>query len=903
MLPLADPHRFVGRHRDLVSLNEAFESRSRLITLHGGAGVGKSRMASEHLHAVTADRRAIAVDLEHCRSLPDALALLASRIGAPPATGRDPSHVLGEALRELGPTTLVLDAVDGVHEVLRSVLSRWLKLSPETHFLLTAHAPLSIDQETALAVQPLALPSDVSERVISDAVRLWHITRGTEPRKLPRTSDPELVRLLRALGGLPLAIEITAAHSDRLTPFALLERLPNAVRLEGGLRDPRDVLEALLDLVWSLLSKTERLVLAQCSVFAASFDHDALSSVIVLPDSSAIQAALEKLCQRRLMQRTIASGGDARWGLHAQVRAHASVKLAVLDPERATLRRHSLFFVERGALRSNELEGPTGPAAILELIRMQPELMAIIAGDPLPSGSVTPALRALCIHDHVLSSHGPVDANLAQLDAWLSSPEADAVDPAILSEARCVRAVVRARIGQIDQARTDLAEAERLMREPPYSKSDDASRVAMTAAFVALIAGDLTVASASIERSLRIAEATGHARLQGIALGVKSLVRHAEKKPDEAIALYERALALHRSVQNLRFEGIVLTRLAQAHLERGELERASESAERARALHRTFGDRAMEGLCLVVQGTVYHARAQLDLARGFLEAARPLLRAVGDTSTLATATSLLATASAELGDIETARSLFKSVTNAAAATGVQRTAMRAELWCASLDSLLDESAEQVALQQADAMEKLRAAGDTSGLELAALSRILCQLARVREARSAQQSEAENEHLLAARASLHAARMAISRSAPTLPFPGRHELVTALRFTELMLAAHTPVSAAPRQSLRLPFHARWFLPPMADRTDASERGAMRRILVHLGLRASAAPNIAQTASSLFAAGWPGENPGEENARLQVYAVLGGLRKAGLGAYLVADANGHYLDPAPAITWVA
>ncbi len=864
-------------------------------------------MASEHLHAVASERRTLAVDLDSCRSLPDALALLASRIAAPPATGRDPSLVLGEALRELGPTTLVLDAVDGVHEVIRAVLSDWLKLSPETHFLITAGTPLSIEQETALAIQPLALPLDVSERVseqvLSDALRLWHITRGVEPLKLPRTSDPELVRLLRALQGLPLAIELAAAHSDRLTPFALLERLPNTVRLEDGADNTGTVLEALLDLVWSLLSKTERLVLAQCSVFASSFDREAAQSVLHVPQGESLETAFDKLVQRRFLQRTFANSGRERWGLHAQIRKYARSQLSTLDREGAAAQRRAEFFVERGSICANELEGPTGPDAIRELIRIQPELMATIADESHAADSTSLALRALCIHDHVLSSHGPADANLSHFERWLSAADAERVDPLIRTEALCVRAFVRARIGQMDLARTDLTLAEQLVSAAPYAESYDAGRVAVTAAFVALIAGDLTVATTSIAHGLGIAERTGHTRLQGIALGVESLIRRAEHKHEESFALYERALAAHRSVSNLRFEGIVLTRLAQSHLERGELEPASERAESACALHRTFGDRAMEGLCLVVQGTVYHANAQLDLARGFLESARPLLRAVGDTAALATATSLLATASAELGDLEVARSLFESVVRAAGQPGVQRTALRAELWRTSLDCLLGENAAEIALQQDAALENLRAAGDTAGLELAALSRIFVHLSRVREARSEQRPAAEDEYLLTARASLHAARMAISRHANTLPFPARHALVTALRFTELMLSAHDPVHAERPHSLRLPFHGRWFLPPGAERVDVSERGAMRRILVHLALRAHAAPKLAQSASALFAAGWPGEHPGEENARLQVYAVLGGLRKAGLGASLVAEPGGHYLDPALGITWVA
>lgn len=900
MLPLASPQHFVGRHRDLVALAEAFESRSRLITLVGPEGVGTSRMASEHLHALEGQRRPLHVELGHVRDLPDALALIASCISAPPATGRDPVLSLGETLRDLGPSTLVLDAVDGVRAELRSVLARFLKLSPETHFLVTARTALGIDHEIALAIEPLSLPSDVSERVISDALRLWHTVRGVPLTKLPKTSDPELVRLLRVLSGLPLAIEIAAAHADRLTPFALLERLPSSLRTAGA-HGEAAVLPALLDVAWSLLNPAEKQVLAQCSVFASGFPRDAARAIVRAPEGFDLDELLDRLLSKHLLKPGVETATVRREGMHPAVRSYAALKLNALDPEGATQRRHASFFVERGKQRAHELEGPEGPAAILELIRMQPELMAIIEpGLERETGSWADlALGALCVHDHVLSSHGPVDNDLARFERWLAHDSQ--VSLLVRVEALCVRSFVRARIGRMPAAREDLAQAEALLTGTEHARSYDAGRVAVTSAFVAMLAGDLTQAEARIETCMQIATTLGHARLEGIALGVLSLLRRAQGKPEEAMGLYERALTVHRSVQNLRFEGIVLTRLAQAHLERGELDLAHDRAEAARTLHKTFGDRAMEGLCLVVQGTVFHARAELDQARVALDTARPLLAAVGDAPSLSMATSLLACVRAELGDLEVSRQLFETVA-AASTEPTSRAALRAMLWRASLDALLDEDGERLAAERDAATQKLRDLGDTSGLDLVALSRIFAELARLRQARSEKRPDAQ-AHLQAARAALHAARLAISHRAASLPFHDRHDLVTALRFTELMLAAHTPEDDETRPHLRLPFHARWFEPPRAERVDARRRAAMRRILVHLALRASAAPHTPQSAMSLFAAGWPDEHPGEDNALLQVYAVLGSLRKTGLGDLLVAEQAGHYLSSSLTVSWVA
>src|SRR5687768_1675537 len=122
MLPRADPQRFVGRHRQLVALTEALETRSRLVTLYGPSGVGKSRLAAERLRGVADERRTAAVDLEDVGTLGDALGLIASALEAP-AAAADPVHVLAERLRELGPLTLVFDHVDGVSSELAGPLS------------------------------------------------------------------------------------------------------------------------------------------------------------------------------------------------------------------------------------------------------------------------------------------------------------------------------------------------------------------------------------------------------------------------------------------------------------------------------------------------------------------------------------------------------------------------------------------------------------------------------------------------------------------------------------------------------------------------------------------------------------------------------------------------------------
>jgi hypothetical protein len=119
--------------------------------------------------------------------------------------------------------------------------------------------------------------------------------------------------------------------------------------------------------------------------------------------------------------------------------------------------------------------------------------------------------------------------------------------------------------------------------------------------------------------------------------------------------------------------------------------------------------------------------------------------------------------------------------------------------------------------------------------------------------------------------------------------------------DILLKAHADVATQP--ALKLSLAARSMITPGGELVDMRQRPALRRILTRLAMHALSAPGEPYRALELFAAGWPGENPGEENARLQVYAVLGTLRKLGLGDALISDDRGHLLSARTSVHFVS
>jgi tetratricopeptide (TPR) repeat protein len=892
MLPLADPQRFVGRHRQLVALSEALEARSRLVTLHGPSGVGKSRLAAEHLKAVANDRRTIAVHLEDARSLSDALALMASALEAPAAAGPDPAHVLADRLRELGPLTLVLDHIDGVSAELAGPISRWLETCPETHFVATCHRPLSLADEHPCAVEPLSLPISKSDRVPSDALRLWHLLRGSEARR-DRPVDAELVDLLRALSGLPLLIELIAALAERLTPFALLERL--SPRLGGlGLSPSADaVLRAVLDTVWSGMGDAERRAFAACAVFGTSFDREAYATVLDAARSPRNQLdadqAISALIGRRLLSRLHTTDGSERYGVHPALRLAARDQLDELGASAQAELAHARYFVKKGGELAEALEGRDGPEATRALVREQGNLLTIVSRAPRAGDADDLALRlkALCVHDHVLSTFGPVDSDLARLDHALSATEQLRVPDTLLTEGLCVRAFVLARTGAFERAFADLERAQALANDVAMRGSYPAGRVAVTVAFVCLSAGRIDEAEAQAKLALTIAESVDHVRLQGIALGVFALVRRVRGFDDEARVLYEQALEHHRSVHNRRFEGIVMTRLAQLKLDAGEPEAALALADEARELHRTFADHLMEGLCLEVQAVVDHGRGQLESARKALETARPQLAAAGGAALTAGILALLGRVRAELGDYDLARRELAGAQREYAARGALREDVLCRARVAGLEALLlaDSGAAQASFASIEPVDD-----DPWLFALLDVERAQLDLLELRVALARADTGAASE--ARRRAQARRARLfELTGDVPQTNFRSLADARASLRILDTLLKAHDHGPSA--RSLSLSLATRSLVAPSGETIDMSSRPALRRILTRLAVHNLRAPGEALRALELFSAGWPGEHPGEENARLQVYAVLGTLRKLGLGDALISDDRGHHL----------
>ncbi|MFI5541839.1 protein kinase [Nocardia sp. NPDC051900] len=280
---------FVGRHTELAETKSLLAS-SRLVTLTGIGGVGKTRLA---LRAAAGTRRDVPdgvwlIDLGQIHDGALLPGVIATSIGLRPQ-GKPVLDVLIDylACRQL---LLVLDNCEQIVDAAAKVAERLLRTCPKLRILATSREALNVDGEAVLQVRPLTVPDP--DQLLSprgapryDAVTMFVERAAAAVPDFTLTEDniAAIAAICRQLDGLPLAIELAAARLRTLSPEQILVRLTDryALLTRGSRSAPsrQQTLRWCIDWSYSLCTPLEQRVWAQLSVFAGSIELDAAEQV------------------------------------------------------------------------------------------------------------------------------------------------------------------------------------------------------------------------------------------------------------------------------------------------------------------------------------------------------------------------------------------------------------------------------------------------------------------------------------------------------------------------------------------------------------------------------------------------------------------------------------------------
>jgi predicted ATPase/DNA-binding CsgD family transcriptional regulator len=345
------PGTLVGRDQDVERVVAHLrEAETRLLTLTGVGGIGKTRLALE-VAARASDHYANGVAFVALAPIPDAslvAAAITQALGVRETSSSPPVDLLIDAVRERH----LLLVVDNFEHVLDAapVIADLLSGCPRLTVLATSRAPLRLALEREIRVPPLALPNPGDLPLLADgdcaaSVRFFvEQARIVVPEFVLTPSNVEAVTAIcRRLDGLPLAIMLAAGRSRVLEPVALLARLERRLPLlTGGPRDAPARQRTMRDAItWSydLLGDRERVLFRRLSVFAGGFtvetaeamsQHPALVHLTDddpsgMPQETSMHMldALELLIDHHLVERNVDSSGDIRLSMLETIREYA----------------------------------------------------------------------------------------------------------------------------------------------------------------------------------------------------------------------------------------------------------------------------------------------------------------------------------------------------------------------------------------------------------------------------------------------------------------------------------------------------------------------------------------------------------------------------------------------------
>ncbi|MCW2935206.1 MAG: LuxR family transcriptional regulator [Actinomycetia bacterium] len=374
---------FVGR-RDEVAEVRRLLTESRLVTLTGVGGVGKTRLA---LRAAAGLARAFGdgvwlVRLDQLRAEALVPQAAAATLGLQQRAGDSRVASLAEYLagRQL---LLVLDNCEHLVNAVAKLVDLLLRASPGLRVLATSREALNIDGETVLAVPPLAVPEaeqplTLAELRLFPAVRLFteRAAQAVPGFSVTEANMAAVATICHRLEGLPLALELAAARTRVLSPEQIDARLGDRLGLltRGSRINPerQRTLRASIEWSYELCSGPERLLWERLSVFADGFELDAVEGICA-DHRLAAKEVLELLAALADKSILLADYGEqgVRYRLTETLREHGHERLQQAGEYTTLRRRHRDWYEQLARQADTGWHAPRAADLTARLLREQ----------------------------------------------------------------------------------------------------------------------------------------------------------------------------------------------------------------------------------------------------------------------------------------------------------------------------------------------------------------------------------------------------------------------------------------------------------------------------------------------------------------------------------------------------
>lgn len=669
---------FVGREHELSEVHQLLGT-TRLLTLTGAAGIGKTRLGLEVARGLEQEASSLQVALVELAALTDP-ALVPSSVARALEVNEQQGRPLLETITEAVAARrllLVLDNCEHLVDASAEVAETLLRSCSDLRILATSRQPLGVVGEVSWRVPSLALlwrPSyDASAEEVtrSEAVRLFmERARAALPGFAATDQNaPAIAQVCHQLDGIPLAIELAAARVPALGVDQIALRLNDRLRLlVGGSRTalPRQqTLRGTLDWSYELLGQSERTLFRRLAVFSGGWTAEAAETVCS-SDADHIHRddVLDLLVQLVDKSLVVADdqGGLMRYRFLETMRQYAWEKLRAAGEEATIRKRHLDWYMGLAEQATPHLRGSQQPLWLDRLDSEYDNLRAALDWSRTVADSAEAGLRLAGALHLFWDIRGYIGEGRRHLAVALSGTTTCTPAVATALSAAGYLAFVQ---GDYPTAMEQLDRALGFYRE--LGDRLGASNVLDSMGLVLVRSGgDLGQSEALLEESLALARELGSNNRIYHALFHLGDVAQSRGDYQRAAALYSESLVRARHEGNRWIEALVLFSIGYLAWLEADHDRAEALLKESLALRQALEDRRGIALSLDLLAGVAAAKGHLERAArlfGAAEALRDVLGAVLFPQWHTAREQGLAATRAAMGesDFETARQMGRAM--------------------------------------------------------------------------------------------------------------------------------------------------------------------------------------------------------------------------------------------------
>lgn len=623
--PPADVTSFLGRRGDVANLKRVL-GESRLVTLTGVGGVGKTRLA-------------VRVTRDLARQFPDGVAwieladlrdgsmlaqTIQNRLAIPEKVGRGAEAVLAHHVRQRR-MLLVLDNCEHILGACQSLVDALLRSGPELRILATSRQALGLPSESLVPVSPLRVPAEDEGSLPGSASQIPSMALFQERAasvvpgfRITPDNQANVAEVCRKVEGIPLAIELAAVKVRVLSVAELAVRLDKRLKMlrrsgQGG-PNRHQTIEATIDWSHELCTREERTLWARVSVFAGGFGAEAAEEVCSREDDLPVESVLDALAglvDKSILQRNMVDG-RLRFHLLEPLREHGQTQLRDSGEELEFRERHLAWCADLVSEACMQWFGPTQRSWCVTLRQELPNIRAA---------------AEFCLAD----------------------PQRHETALVLLGDPWFLWVAL-----YLDEGRLWLERVLAVAVEPTLPRA----KALATAGYVAALQGDRAAAEEFLDESRHLATEFEPAEVLAYASHARGLTA-LFYDPEIAVDRLTEALGLYASADVYDdYPSGLQVQLGLAHLFLGNAEAAEEQFEACRSLAEVTGEEWLHSYALYGLGFVARMRGDAAQAVSLTRRAIEIKAFFKDLLGLAVSVDLLAWNAADAGDAQDAATLL-----------------------------------------------------------------------------------------------------------------------------------------------------------------------------------------------------------------------------------------------------